>query len=79
VARRGEFIATLTEKLLTYAVGRGLEYYDMTAVRSIMRQAAADDHRWSALVLGIVNSTPFQMSVAPDNPAATVARVAREH
>jgi hypothetical protein len=78
VARRAEFIATLTEKLLTYAIGRGLEYYDMAAVRSIMRQAAADDHRWSALVLGIVSSTPFQMSVASDVPAAAVARV-REH
>jgi mono/diheme cytochrome c family protein len=65
VARRGEFIGTLTEKLLTYAVGRGLEYYDMPGVRAIIRQAAADDYRWSALLLRIVNSTPFQMSVAP--------------
>ena len=89
VARRGEFVATLTEKLLTYAIGRGLEHYDMAAVRSVMRQAVADDHRWSALVLGIVTSTPFQMSIAPDIPAAAVhpatsglsrtARAAKEH
>jgi hypothetical protein len=44
-----------------------------------VRQAAADDYRWSALVLGIVKSTPFQMSAAPDLPAATIARTAKEH
>jgi hypothetical protein len=79
LAHRSEFIATLTEKLLTYALGRGLEYYDMPAVRSIVRQAAADDYRWSALVLGIVKSTPFQMSAAPDVTAATIARTAKDH
>jgi hypothetical protein len=79
LAHRGEFIATLTEKLLTYALGRGLEYYDMAAVRSIVRQAAADDYRWSALVLGIVKGTPFQMSTAPDVSAATIARTAKDH
>jgi hypothetical protein len=65
------FIATFTEKLLTYALGRGVEFYDMPAVRSIMRQASSDDSRWSAIVLGIVKSTPFQMSV--DEPASPTA------
>jgi hypothetical protein len=55
------FVMTLTEKLLTYALGRGVEPYDMPAVRGVVRGAAADDYRFSALVLGIVKSTPFQM------------------
>jgi hypothetical protein len=59
-----EFLRTLTSKLLTYALGRGVEYYDMPAVRSIMREASAADYRWSALILGIVRSSPFQMNRA---------------
>ena len=55
------FVATVAEKLLTYALGRNLESYDMPAVRSIVRDAASDRHRFSSLVLGIVQSTPFQM------------------
>ena len=55
------FVATVAEKLLTYALGRNLESYDMPAVRDIVRGAAADEHRFSSLVLGIVQSTPFQM------------------
>ncbi len=58
---RDQFETTVTEKLLTYALGRGLEYYDMPAVRSIMRQASHDDYRVSALIADIVKSTPFQM------------------
>jgi hypothetical protein len=61
LARRGEFVRTVTEKLLTYALGRGIEYYDRPAVRAILAQAAADDYRWSSLILGIVKSTPFEM------------------
>ena len=61
-----EFIDTAVEKLLTYALGRGLEYYDKPAVRSITREAARDDYRMSALVTAIVNSTPFQMRRTPD-------------
>ena len=57
----GVFVRTLTEKLLTYALGRGVEYYDMPAVRTIVRDAASTDYRWSSLILGIVNSVPFQM------------------
>lgn len=55
------FVTTLTEKLLTYGLGRGLESYDGAAVRKIVRDAHGNDYRFSALVLGIVNSTPFQM------------------
>jgi hypothetical protein len=58
------FVGTMTEKLLTYALGRGLDYHDMPVVRSIVRQAAASDYRFSSLVLGIVNSVPFQMRTA---------------
>jgi len=52
---------TITEKLMTYALGRGLEAYDMPAVRAIVREASKDGYRFSALVKGIVNSTPFRM------------------
>jgi hypothetical protein len=52
---------TVAEKLLTYALGRGLEYYDAPAVRSILREASPSDYRWSSLIMGVVKSTPFQM------------------
>jgi len=58
--RGGEFAGAVTEKLLAYAVGRGLEYYDRPSVRQILRTAASDEYRWSAIVLGIVKSAPFQ-------------------
>jgi hypothetical protein len=58
---RYAFVTTLTQKMLTYALGRGTEYYDMPAVRQIVREAAASDYRWSSIVLGVVKSTPFQM------------------
>jgi Protein of unknown function (DUF1592)/Protein of unknown function (DUF1588)/Protein of unknown function (DUF1585) len=61
LARRELFVTTLTEKLLTYALGRGLEHYDAPAVRRIAAGAAARDYRLSSLILGIVRSTPFQM------------------
>ena len=56
-----QFVTTVTEKLLTYALGRGVEYYDMPAIRKILREAASSDYRWSSLIIGIVKSTPFQM------------------
>ncbi|HEV8613724.1 MAG TPA: DUF1585 domain-containing protein, partial [Gemmatimonadales bacterium] len=59
--RREQFVATLTEKLLTYALGRGVESYDAPAIRKILREAAPSDYRWSSLILGIVKSAPFQM------------------
>ena len=55
---------TMTEKLLTYALGRGLDARDMPAVRAIVREAPRDDYRFSSLVLGIVHSTPFTMRVS---------------
>jgi hypothetical protein len=61
LARPQVFVGTMTEKMLTYALGRGLESYDMPAVRKILRDAAAHDDRFSALVMGIVKSAPFQM------------------
>jgi len=59
------FVRTLTEKLLTFSLGRGVEHYDAPAVREVVREARADDYRFSRLILGIVNSTPFQMRTAP--------------
>jgi hypothetical protein len=53
------FVATATEKLLTYALGRGLEAYDAPAVRQVTRAARSQDYRFSSIVLGIVNSVPF--------------------
>jgi Protein of unknown function (DUF1592)/Protein of unknown function (DUF1588)/Protein of unknown function (DUF1585)/Protein of unknown function (DUF1587)/Protein of unknown function (DUF1595)/Cytochrome C oxidase, cbb3-type, subunit III len=67
------FIRTFTEKLLTYALGRGLEYYDMPAVRAIDREAAGSGNHFSAIILGIVKSTPFQMRRA-ESEAPVVAR-----
>jgi hypothetical protein len=72
------FVETLTEKLLTYAIGRGLEPYDMPAVRGIVRAAEQDDDRFSSLIVGIVTSTPFQMKMksVPDvNEVSTAAAV----
>jgi hypothetical protein len=72
LARSDEFVTTVTEKLLTYAIGRGLEFYDRPAVRGIMRRAASTDYRWSSVILGIADSVPFQMRVTPGaSPAGT--------
>jgi hypothetical protein len=57
-----EFVRTVTEKLLTYALGRELQVYDAPVVRKIVREAAASDYRWSAIILGIAKSAPFEMS-----------------
>ena len=59
------FVTTVTEKLMTYALGRGVEHYDAPAVRAIVRDAARDDYRLSALVKGVVRSTPFQRRRSP--------------
>jgi len=68
------FVETMTEKLLTYALGRGLEYYDMPAVRTIVKNAGKNDYRFQSLVMGIVTSTPFQMRMTPEKePAASQA------
>ena len=62
-----EFAATVTDKLLTYALGRGLDHRDAPAVRRILRDAEADDYRWSSLIRGIVESAPFRMRRASDS------------
>jgi mono/diheme cytochrome c family protein len=66
VKKRDLFVETFTERLLTYALGRGLEEYDSAALRKIARDAAADNQKWSAIILGIVKSTPFQMRRVSD-------------
>ncbi len=63
------FVQTMTEKLMTFALGRGVEYYDAPAVRRILRRARRANYRFSSLILGIVNSTPFQMRMAADQDA----------
>ena len=72
-----EFVHTVVEKLLTYALGRGLDYYDRATIRQLSRDLARDQYRWSSLISGIVKSTPFQMRTAvpsePATPAATSA------
>jgi hypothetical protein len=67
--RRPElFVTTLTENLLTFALGRGVEYYDAPAVRKIVSDAEKEDYRFPALILGIVKSVPFQMRRAELTP-----------
>ncbi len=60
--RPERFAHTLTEKLMAYALGRGIEYYDQPSIRGIVRDAAAEDYRWSSIILGIVRSPAFRMS-----------------
>jgi hypothetical protein len=59
------FVGVMTEKMLTYALGRGLEYYDMPTVRKIVQEARNNEFRFSSVVMGIVKSTPFQMKETP--------------
>jgi len=73
LAQKTQFAQAVTEKLLTYALGRGLEYYDLPAVRGILREAAQNEYRWSSLVLATVKSPPFQMRTA-----APVQRASRQ-
>jgi hypothetical protein len=59
--RRDQFVGTVAERLLSFGLGRGIEFYDRPAVRQILRDASAGQDRWSALLLAIVRSAPFQM------------------
>ena len=78
MAQKNQFVNTVTDKLLTYALGRGLQYYDAPAVRAIDRSSAAGDYRWSSLILGIVESAAFQMRTAgPTAQPVTTAKVRR--
>lgn len=73
------FISTFTQKLMTYALGRGLGSADMPVVRSIVRDAAQSDYRFTSIVRGIIMSTPFEMRIkaADDGEDASVKTVAR--
>jgi Protein of unknown function (DUF1592)/Protein of unknown function (DUF1588)/Protein of unknown function (DUF1587)/Protein of unknown function (DUF1585)/Protein of unknown function (DUF1595)/Planctomycete cytochrome C len=61
LSKKDQFVMTVTERLLTYALARGVEPFDMPAVRKIVRDAASNDYQWSSLIMGVVNSVPFQM------------------
>jgi hypothetical protein len=60
-ARRDLFVETFTAKMMTYALGRLVDYRDQPAIRRIAREAAPHDHRWSAIIGGIVKSAPFRL------------------
>jgi Protein of unknown function (DUF1585) len=66
LAKKDQFTEAFTQRLMIYALGRGLESYDMPVVRSIRRQAAADGYRIDSIVMGIVQSAAFQMRKVPD-------------
>ena len=72
--RRQVFVGTVTEKLLTYALGRRVEFHDMPTVRDIVRQSAKNDYRWSSIVMGVITSRPFQMRTAPAAVVATARK-----
>jgi hypothetical protein len=61
VSHPEQLVHTVTEKLLTYALGRGVEYYDAPAIRKVIQESERNDYRWSSVILGIVKSMPFQM------------------
>jgi Protein of unknown function (DUF1592)/Protein of unknown function (DUF1588)/Protein of unknown function (DUF1585)/Protein of unknown function (DUF1587)/Protein of unknown function (DUF1595)/Planctomycete cytochrome C len=71
VAHRDDFVRTFTERLLSYAIGRGIESADLPAVRRIVRDAGPQDYKWSAIIAGVVRSAPFSMSTSA--PAMAVA------
>ena len=65
LARPDRFVTTVAEKIMIYALGRGVEYYDAPAVRAVVREAANDNYRLSALVKGVAMSKPFRMRRSP--------------
>jgi hypothetical protein len=72
-----QFAGTVTEKLLAFALGRSLEYYDRPAVRKIVHDAAPGGYKWSSIIMGVVNSTPFRLKASGSEPGSgTVARAA---
>ncbi len=75
LARPEMFVTTLTENLMTFALGRGVEYYDAPAVRKIVKDSAKDDYRFQSLILGIVKSVPFQMRRAEMNEALVADKI----
>jgi hypothetical protein len=76
-SRGDQFVGTVTEKLLTYALGRGLDYYDMPALRTIIRESAKNNYKFSSVVLNIVKSVPFEMKIKRlQEPAGTAGNAA---
>jgi hypothetical protein len=71
-----QFVQTMTEKLMVFALGRPLEYYDMPTVRAVVDQVEAADYRFEAMLRGIVQSAPFRMQEQAPAAAATTARLA---
>ena len=69
------FVGTITEKLMTYALGRGLEAVDMPVVRSVVKSAARDDYAMHSIILGIVQSDPFQMRIKLAKPVTATSVV----
>ena len=69
-AKPDQFVQTLTEKLMTYALGRTVEFHDMPTVRRIVRETASEGYHFSSLVMHIINSEPFQMRVVPQDESA---------
>jgi hypothetical protein len=74
LARPEVFATTFAEKLMTYALGRGLDYNDMPALRAVVRQAAQNDYRFSSIVMGIVRSVPFQKKIKGGAPVLGAGR-----
>ena len=66
LSRKDQFVEALTERLMTYALARGVEAYDMSAVRQVRYAAAKDDYRMQTIILGIVQSVPFTMRRSPE-------------
>jgi hypothetical protein len=77
VARPTQFVSTFTENLMTFALGRSVQYFDMPTLREIVRDAAADNYRFSSLVLAVVNSPAFLMDRVPDGKPAPAVRTAQ--
>jgi hypothetical protein len=77
LARPDQFVGALTENLMTFALGRGVEYYDAPAIRKIVRDSEKNGYRFSSLLLGIVRSAPFQMRRVETNaePTAKIASI----
>jgi hypothetical protein len=77
VGRSDQFVRVVTEKMTTYALGRGVEYQDMPLVRSIVRDSARTNYNFSSLVLGVVESAPFQTNTKSAPSSGGQERAAR--
>jgi hypothetical protein len=78
VAEPDKFVQTVVQNLLTYALGRRVEYFDMPTVRQIVRDSERANYTFASLVMGVANSTPFKMRSAPEAESQTVAAARNE-